>query len=1014
MELKITSFNSTGFNGEKSFFTNFVSDILKTDILFIQEHMHLKANLYKIQKEFPQFNSFLLPATKKNENVNFGRPSGGLGIFWLKNLSNNVRVIKHPDSNRVQGIQLFQKYVLINVYFPNDPNVLNFDDFDLLKCLEDITWFFNEFPDNKFIIGGDFNCDFSRQSRFVALVREFLRNNNLFTVWSQFGIDFTYCQHSVRNGNNVFSTSCIDHFCLQSNISHDVSHAQVIHLGDNLSNHEPIFISLKIDSKPDGVFEQNVGNANNNEKPLWFKASAENIEDYRNELKCYLDEFILNDGLKCNDVNCDNPNHLIDIDNVYNYLSDSIDFAVKNNIPRSGNNIGNNPQNNRAIPGWNDYVKPFREDAKFWHSIWLSLGKPLNCEVFHIMKRTRNRFHFAVRKVKKYKVKIEQDKLLQTFLEGKVSNVAKFLKKQRASCSEKMPNLIDGRVGKDNIANYLAQKYSTLYNSSNSNVETMKLVDDLNISQNDLCDVELVTPDIVYQAISCVNVNTNDVNFNFKSNALRVGADIICNYLTAMLQAFLIHGYIPKELVFCSLKPIIKDKLGDKFNSDNYRAIGSSSLILKVLDWVIFILFESNLKPSELQFGFQKKNSTTMCSWTVIETINYFNNRETPVYSCFLDLSKAFDLVDFAKLFCKLKDRISYIFIRLLAYIYVFQSCCVDWGGTKSNPFKVSCGIRQGAVLSPILFSIYINDLFHIMETSGFGCFIQNIYYGIVGYADDLVLLSPDLKGLQKMFDIAKKFLENLGLKISVNINSPEKSKTKCLAFGTKNDPLTFIKLNDFNIPWCDKYKHLGHMFYRDGSLNLDVDLKKRIFIGTFFELKQELKSPDPNVFMNLVLLYISHFYGSNLWNLFDISPIYTAWNKIVRIIFDLPYRTHRYLLEPVTGFHHIFTLLINRFLKFYSTLFNSDKKVISNLRLCQEKDCRSTFGLNIRNITLANNTFNIFDCERFSIKYFPMNENETWRVNSLKELMLCKDLFEINGFTEDEINDLIYFIACS
>ena len=199
----------------------------------------------------------------------------------------------------------------------------------------------------------------------------------------------------------------------------------------------------------------------------------------------------------------------------------------------------------------------------------------------------------------------------------------------------------------------------------------MKL-DDLNISQNDLCDVELVTPDIVYQAISCVNVNTNDVNFNFKSNALRVGADIICNYLTAMLQAFLIHGYIPKELVFCSLKPIIKDKLGDKFNSDNYRAIGSSSLILKVLDWVIFILFESNLKPSELQFGFQKKNSTTMCSWTVIETINYFNNRETPVYSCFLDLSKAFDLVDFAKLFCKLKDRISYIFIRLLAYIYMY------------------------------------------------------------------------------------------------------------------------------------------------------------------------------------------------------------------------------------------------------------------------------------------------------------------------------------------------------
>ena len=95
--------------------------------------------------------------------------------------------------------------------------------------------------------------------------------------------------------------------------------------------------------------------------------------------------------------------------------------------------------------------------------------------------------------------------------------------------------------------------------------------------------------------------------------------------------------------------------MGDKFSSDNYRAIGSSSLFLKILDWVIFILFEDKLKPAELLFGFQKKNSTTMCSWTVIETINYFNNRNSPVFACFVDLTKAFDLVDFAKLFGKLK-----------------------------------------------------------------------------------------------------------------------------------------------------------------------------------------------------------------------------------------------------------------------------------------------------------------------------------------------------------------------
>ena len=49
---------------------------------------------------------------------------------------------------------LFQKYVLINVYFPTDPNVLIFDDFELVKCLEDISLYFNEFPNMKIIVGG--------------------------------------------------------------------------------------------------------------------------------------------------------------------------------------------------------------------------------------------------------------------------------------------------------------------------------------------------------------------------------------------------------------------------------------------------------------------------------------------------------------------------------------------------------------------------------------------------------------------------------------------------------------------------------------------------------------------------------------------------------------------------------------------------------------------------------------------------------------------------------------------
>ena len=341
----------------------------------------------------------------------------------------------------------------------------------------------------------------------------------------------------------------------------------------------------------------------------------------------------MTDGVICNDVTCSDPNHLADLDNFYAFLTDAVDSSVKNNIPMS--NHANKPRRGSVVPGWSEYVKPYREKAQFWHSIWVSLRRPRVGEVYNVMKHTRNLFHYAVRKVKKNREKIEQDNMLVSFLEGKVTNLVKNLKNQRSTGKEKVPSRIDGHFGKVNIANHFASNYSKLYNSNESFDKTQKIVQDLNISADNMSEVDLVSPEIVYQAISCININTNDVSFGFKSNAILNAIDILTKYITSLLQSFLIHGYVPKDLIFCSLKPIIKDKLGDKLSSDNYRAIGSSSLILKILDWVIFILYESNLKPSELQFGFQKKNSTTMCSWTVTETVNYFLNRDTPVLVVF-------------------------------------------------------------------------------------------------------------------------------------------------------------------------------------------------------------------------------------------------------------------------------------------------------------------------------------------------------------------------------------------
>ena len=77
----------------------------------------------------------------------------------------------------------------------------------------------------------------------------------------------------------------------------------------------------------------------------------------------------------------------------------------------------------------------------------------------------------------------------------------------------------------------------------------------------------------------------------------------------------------------------------------------------------------------------------------------------------------------------------------------------------------------------------------------------------------------------------------------------------------------------------------------------IDCDSKRKK-IGEFHAFHQELKNQSPIVYMNLINIYLSHFYGSNLWNLFDIDNIYVTWNNIVRNVYNLPKCTHRFFIE--------------------------------------------------------------------------------------------------------------------
>ena len=135
------------------------------------------------------------------------------------------------------------------------------------------------------------------------------------------------------------------------------------------------------------------------------------------------------------------------------------------------------------------------------------------------------------------------------------------------------------------------------------------------------------------------------------------------------------------------------------------------------------------------------------------------------VFGCFLDASKAFDRVCHLTLFNKLLERnLPPAIVRLLFSWYSDQKSSVLWNKSLSHKFSVSNGVRQGGVLSPILFIVYIDDLLTRLESKAIGCHWSHHFVSAVGYADDIVLLAPSASALKIMLNTCCQFAKDHNL----------------------------------------------------------------------------------------------------------------------------------------------------------------------------------------------------------------------------------------------------------
>ena len=293
--------------------------------------------------------------------------------------------------------------------------------------------------------------------------------------------------------------------------------------------------------------------------------------------------------------------------------------------------------------------------------------------------------------------------------------------------------------------------------------------------------------------------------------------------LQELFNAMLLHGFVPQQFQRGTIVPIVKDHHGDKGDLNNYRGITIAPIISKIFEHVLRIVFQSFLSTSKYQFGFKRKSSTSHAIQCLKETINYYTSHGSNVYCAFLDASKAFDRLVHAGLFLKLlQRRVPLIFLNVIMMWYSNLECRVRWGDTMSEWFIIEAGVRQGGVLSPVFYCIYVDDLVDILVALGIGCYLIDKFLSILLYADDMALLAPSLKGLQLLLNATDAYCKQWDILLNAK-------KSKNMFFG-KEYNLPNLVLDGKAIEWVQSWTYLGVTLRSHKVFNCSIDEKVKAF----------------------------------------------------------------------------------------------------------------------------------------------------------------------------------------
>ena len=843
--IKFVSYNCNSVRKNAETVINLLN---KADVVFLQELMLSKSDLPVLHDFHSDFDHAAYVKDCESQGINEGRPSSGVAIFWRKHLTSLITPLIIDDSligaifrdnDNVNNNILF-----LNVYLPCDTQTA--DAFDKYRnSLAKLEVIIQEQSVNNVVIVGDFNAD-PVKGRFWKELCSFSHSFSLVFLDEQLPRDtFTYLCPAKD------STSWLDHTFCTKYIASRIRNVYVDYKA-SIYDHFPLHFECELYVQHTTYKQKQYSSER---MVRWHQLSEKDKSMIKMKIEHLIrkSELLEHDIFHCSTVKCKDKQHLKYIDSILQDLTDIL-------LCSTGEYSFSNDKLHKIIPGWNEFLRGLHADARTNFLNWLREGKPLDGAYREIMRTSRAKFKKALDKCKKDEENIRNKRLTENL---KKKNYKEFWNDVHKSKTNKniIPTIIDSENNENFIARNFAKKYNAILDKENSKISSANSVDvelsGIRIGQL----INLFTVNDIHEAIKCLKPSIGYDNIH--SNHLIFAPDCLAQILAKLFSSCVIHEYLPPDIIYGIINPVIKDIYGDISDSDNYRPVMSSSVFLKLFEYCILKKVSGYFKSNDRQHGFRTKYSTVTACLSLKETVFNYIKSNTSVYACFIDISKAFDSVDHKILIEKLIDiNIPIYFVGLIKYWYCNQRVSVRFGNEISESFIICNGVRQGGVLSGLLFNLYIDCVLDKLSSMKVGCRMGIVNSNVIAYADDIVLLAPSAAGLQMLMNKASQVA--LGLKLNFN-----KEKTKCMIF-SKSRPKTEIKrkfiIENEDIQFVRTITYLG--FILQNNLNDSEDIYRMLhkFYKDFNCILRKFSFTDKEVLLYLFKQYCLQFYGSELW----------------------------------------------------------------------------------------------------------------------------------------------------